>query len=368
MQEKKVILAPNAFKGSLTATDFCRIVAEELQSAGYCPVCLPMCDGGDGTAGILACYRHALPQTCLTVDALGREHRATFYTEDNTALVDLAACCGLKHLKPAEYDVMNANTAGLGKVLLEIVHQGITKIILGVGGSASIDGGTGALEEMGMNIRKDPTPYRNHLIEIKEIDTTNLKKNFKDTEILLLCDVTNPLCGKNGAAAVFGPQKGATPSQTGLLENHLRNYATLLAPHARAIDPLTVEGGGAAGGIAAAFSSLLGAKLVSGADYCLQISGFGQWIHEAGFVITGEGKLDSQSLQGKLPGVIASRCNEAKIPVVAIAGCAELPLPGFQNVYTLMQYASSLEDSIRHPEPYLRRACYDLIREIPKIL
>lgn len=223
MQEKKVILAPNAFKGSLTATDFCRIVAEELQSAGYCPVCLPMCDGGDGTAGILACYRHALPQTCLTVDALGREHRATFYTDGNTALVDLAACCGLKHLKPAEYDVMNANTAGLGKVLLEIVHQGITKIILGVGGSASIDGGTGALEEMGMNIRKAPTPYRNHLIEIKEIDTTNLKKNFKDTEILLLCDVTNPLCGKNGAAAVFGPQKGAIPSQTGLLENHLRN-------------------------------------------------------------------------------------------------------------------------------------------------
>ena len=130
MQEKKVILAPNAFKGSLTATDFCRIVAEELQSAGYCPVCLPMCDGGDGTAGILACYRHALPQTCLTVDALGREHRATFYTDGNTALVDLAACCGLKHLKPAEYDVMDPNTAGLGRVLLEIVRQGITKMIL----------------------------------------------------------------------------------------------------------------------------------------------------------------------------------------------------------------------------------------------
>lgn len=358
----KVLLAPNDFKGSLSAMDFCRILSEELESAEVCPVSLPMCDGGDGTAAVLASYLHATPHTCSGVDALGRPHMVNYYTAGNSAILDLAEVCGLKYLRPEEYDVMNAHTGGLGQVLKEIVGRGFRKIILGVGGSASIDGGTGALEEMGMKIIKNGSCYRNHLIEMESINMGELIDYCKEVEWLVLCDVNNPLCGTEGAATIFGPQKGASPLQVAMLDSKLQYYASLLAPFSPE-DPLHLTGGGAAGGVAAAFHALLGARLVSGAEYCLQLSGFHRLLGEAQLVITGEGKLDGQSLCGKLPGKITELCRQYSVPLVAIAGLADAPLPDFKHVYTFSDYTDDLSDSIRHPERYLRLLARNLRKD-----
>lgn len=357
--KKSVLLAPNAFKGTLEAQEFCRILSEELSSPNLSVIPLPMCDGGDGTASIVASYLGATPRSVLTVDALGRPHSVTCYTAADTAVIDLAEVCGLKYLHPSEYDVMNADTSGLGKALLCLVREGIRHVILGVGGSASIDGGCGALEEMGLKIVKHSHKYRNHILEIEGIETAELKENFKDVEWTVLCDVNNRLCGPEGAARVFGPQKGATPLQVSLLDGCLQHYARLLLSNT-GVDVLPLTHGGAAGGIAASFHALLGAHLLSGAEYCLGLSGFRDLLPQVQLVITGEGRLDSQSLSGKLPGVIATLCRQQGTPVIAVVGSADKPYAAFKRIYTLLDYAENLPAAIRQPGYYLRLIAKDL--------
>lgn len=362
-----LLLAPNAFKGSLDAREFCRILTEELTSPLLYPLSLPMCDGGDGTAGIIAFYLQAYPIVTDSYDALGRKHQVTYYRKENTAILDLAEICGLKHLKPEEYDVLNASTAGLGIVLKEIVGNGCKQIVLGLGGSASIDGGTGALREMGLKIVKTRHLYNNDLIDIKEINSEQLKLKFKDIDWFILCDVNNPLLGPEGAPSVFGPQKGASHLQISLLDDTLRHYAGLLFRDSGK-DVTNLKHGGAAGGVAAAFSALLNARLVSGAEYCLQLSGFEKYLKHARCVITGEGKLDTQTFCGKIPGEIVRLCRLSHVPVCAIAGLSD-PLPGvFDQIYTLASYAGNLTDSLRYPDRYLRLIARDLQKNILKLI
>lgn len=363
---RKILIAPNAFKGTLEATEFCRILNEELQSPHLLPISLPLCDGGDGTAAIIAMYLKAKPVIQDTVDALGRPHQVTYYIIQDTGIVDVASVCGLKDLLPHEYDVLNANTAGLGKVLLQMVRQGVRRILLGVGGSASIDGGCGALAEMGLKIVKRTNQYHNHIIEIEDINSDELKENFKDVKWDILCDVNHVLCGPEGAACIFGPQKGATPSQISMLDRRLLTYASLLLTETGK-EVIYLKHGGAAGGIAAAFQALFNARLVSGADYCLQLSGFNEILPQAELVITGEGKLDQQSLQGKLSGVIADLCRCHHIPVWAIAGLAA-PNTSFNQIYTLVDYAGNLPSSMRQPGYYLRLLAKDLKKDILKLI
>ncbi len=358
-----VLVAPNAFKGSMDATEFCRIMSDELTGGGLHTLCLPMCDGGDGTARIIASYLDAFPQTVWTVDALGRPHQATYYSTADSAIIDLAAVCGLKDLKPCEYNVLQANTAGLGKVLLHAVRQGKHRILLGVGGSASIDGGLGALAEMGLQIVKSRDCFRNHLLETVDFNFGKLKENFKEIEWIILADVDNPLLGPEGAAAVFGPQKGASSLQVAMLDKALSQFAALLLSKTDC-DILPLKHGGAAGGIAAAFHALLGARLISGADFCIGVSRFKKYLPKVQWVITGEGKIDAQSRQGKIPGVIAALCRQYQVPVIGIAGSAEPPLPDFDRIYTLLDYAVNLPDALRQPGYYLRKVAKDLKRNI----
>lgn len=362
-----ILLAPNAFKGSLKAEEFCRIVTEELTSTDIPVISCPMCDGGDGTAAILAFYLKAHPQTYDTVDALGRPHRITYYTNQDTAIVDLAEICGLKDLHPNEYDVMNCRTNGLGQTLLHIRRNGFRKIILGLGGSASIDAGIGALCEMGMKIVKSSNNFKNNLIEISNLDYIDLKDNFNDTEWYILCDVNNPLCGTLGAAPVFGPQKGASPSQITLLDNCLLQYSHLLT-NVTSVQTASLEKAGAAGGVAASFHALLGARLISGTDYCMQISGFFRHLSHASCVITGEGRLDEQSFHGKIPGSIARLCQHYNTPLFVIAGSIQPPLPMHLHTYSLVNYANNISEAIHNPQPYLRLAVRDLQRDLLKLI
>lgn len=356
---RQILIAPNAFKSSLSAPAICRILQEELSGSGYPVLSYPLGDGGDGTAEILASYFNAQKIGTPTLDALGRPHTATYYRYSDTAIIELAEICGLKHLKPSEYDVENANTAGLGRVICEAVKQNAGKIILCIGGSASIDGGTGALVEMGLKIVKRANVYRNHIIEIESIDISQLKKNFTNISFTILCDVENPLTGQQGAATIFGPQKGASVLQVSLLDRQLVKYAGILQ-NSTGTDMTNVKHGGAAGGVAAAFSSLLKADLLSGAEYCINLSGFTKRLDKDSLVITGEGKIDGQSLYGKIPGVIAALCWQQQAEVIAIAGIAEDNTHIFRQIFVLSEYAGGIKASLLQPERFLRMAARDI--------
>lgn len=359
MTDGFILLAPNSFKGTLDAPNICRILADELSPDHFQTVSLPMGDGGDGTAGIVASYLQASPVFCNTCDALGRPNKSFYYRSGKTAVIELAAVCGLKQLQTSEYDVYNASTKGFGMAIAHAVSAGVADILLCVGGSASIDAGLGALAEMGMKIVTSGHQYHNHILEITEINTHYLQEKLKNISFTILCDVDNPLCGPSGAASVFGPQKGATPLQIAHLDSRLAAYARLLLP-TTGKDAATIKHGGAAGGIAASFSAILNAKLISGADYCIRLSDFDRLAGQARCVITGEGKIDRQSLCGKVPGEIARRCRQQKIKVIGVAGLAEGNPNAFDRIFTLAAYSPDLQASLGDPEYYLRLLCKDL--------
>lgn len=250
-----------------------------------------------------------------------------------------------------------------GTCLAPPCRRRLLSIILGLGGSASVDGGIGALEAIGLQTVKSGHLYGNPLLELEDFDASLLKKRFAGIKLLILCDVNNPLCGPEGAAQIFGPQKGATPQQVELLEERMLQFTGRLKERT-STDPQRLPHAGAAGGVAASFGALLDASLVSGSGYCLSASGFRELLPQASCVITGEGRLDSQSLYGKLPGEIAAVCRHYSKPLFAISGQAELPLPDFTGIYTLADYAPDLQASIEHPEIYLRQLAEDLKRTL----
>lgn len=361
LHDRDIILAPNAFKGSLDAFEFCKILSTEFEECGLHTISLPMGDGGDGTAEIIAYYLKAYPVKISTQDALGRERLASYYLKGNIAIIELAEACGLKHLKKEEYDIFNANTAGFGILINHAISQGAKELILCVGGSASVDGGTGALREMGLTIVKEHEICKNDIVDIKEINTDILHQRFKDIRITILCDVDNPLCGPEGAAVVFGPQKGASQEQVVMLERQLYKWANLLKLHTKQ-EVLHLKHGGAAGGITAAMHALLGARLVSGSEFCLSLSHFHDLLPHACVVITGEGKIDTQSLCGKIPGTIATLCRKQKIPVYVVVGLAERQaIPFFDKVFTMTRYARSVHDSIVNAPYYLKTIAQTII-------
>lgn len=357
----QILIAPNAFKGSLEATDICRILQEELSGDGYRIFSFPLGDGGDGTASLLAHYLKAQPIITQAEDALGRMHETVYYTIADIAIIELAAICGLKLLKPEEYDVLNANTTGLGRVICEAVEYGCKQIMICAGGSASIDGGTGALAAMGMKIVKHSNEYKNHIIEIEDVVIDELKEKFNNISFTVLCDVENPLIGSLGAAKIFAPQKGASDLQVSLLESQLNLYAQILTKMTGK-DVAAVKHGGAAGGIAAAFAATLDARLTLGAEYCINLSGFRKQLNTSDLVITGEGKIDSQSLFGKIPGVIAAECRKQQIEVIAVAGMTEDNINIFSHIFVLSDYAGSPAASLLHPERNLRKAAQEIKR------
>ncbi|HJA15513.1 MAG TPA: glycerate kinase [Candidatus Butyricimonas faecavium] len=353
LNNHNILLAPNSFKGSLNAFEFCRILATELEECGFHTISLPLGDGGDGTARIVAHYLHASPIKTKTVDALGREHFALYYLKEHTAIIELAEACGLKHLKREEYDILNTNTAGFGILINHAISQGANNLILCVGGSASIDGGTGALREMGLTIANNST-NRNYIIDIKSINVELLQQKFKGIHITILCDVDNSICGPEGAAAVFAPQKGASPEQVVMLDKQLALWSDLLKQNTGK-DITHLKHGGAAGGITAAMHALLNVQLVSGSEFCLTLSHFHDYLLQAGVVITGEGKIDLQSFYGKIPGTIADLCQKQNVPVYAVVGLAEKQvLSRFDKVFTMSKYARSVQDSIKNAPYYLK--------------
>lgn len=328
----KIVIASDKFKGSITSAQVADAVATGIRSVLPDAELLPLAlaDGGEGTAGALSLALGAHTILCHTVDPLMRPIEARYGIADMpkglTALIDMASSGGLALLADDVRNPMVTTTAGLGIMIADAYTRGCRNYVIGIGGSATCDGGMGMLSVLGVRFLNDKghtlAPTGASLGKIFSLDMSHAHTDILGCDFTVLCDVANPLYGPDGAACVFAPQKGATPEQVLALDAGLRNYARILN-NSMGCDVAWQRGAGAAGGLGAAFIAFFNAYLRSGADVVLDSVGFDDALANADLVITGEGHLDNQTLMGKLPAAVLRRASAAGVPVVAIAGIVD---------------------------------------------
>ena len=322
-----ILIAPNAYKNSLSAGAAADAIRNGiLQSKLVCTCeCFPVGDGGDGTAELIIQHCGGRIVNVDVHDPLGRKIRSSFglIDKENTAVIEMADASGIRLLKANELAPLIASTYGTGELIKAALDFQVKKIIIGIGGSATVDGAVGLLQALGIRFLdskgRSLSNLPERLVDLVEIDLSGLDKRILQCELAVLCDVENTLLGENGAAAVFGPQKGATSEQVKKLETALAKFRDITFQKT-GFDMAAIKHGGAAGGVAAGVAAFLQATLVNGIDYFLQITGFDEQLKKADIVITGEGSIDSQTLLGKGPYGVAREAKKKNVPVIALAG------------------------------------------------
>ncbi|HWV70614.1 MAG TPA: glycerate kinase [Pseudosphingobacterium sp.] len=323
----QILIAPNAFKNSLPADKAAQAIAAGLtRSKLDCTITnFPIGDGGDGTMEILRSYLKLETVNLCSSDPLGRPIESTYgyRSSTHTAFIEMADTAGIRLLEEQELNPMKTSSIGTGKVILDALNRGARHIVLGVGGSATVDGGCGIMAALGVKFKNGRGGVLGlqpeSLQEVEEIDFSSVHERLKYCSITVLSDVNNKLLGINGAAFVFGPQKGATADQVEQLDDFLERLNCRWITHFGK-DASKLIGGGAAGGVAAGLWAMAGASLVSGIDYFLEAAAFDEKLKSADLVITGEGALDEQTLEGKGPYGVAVKAKEIGVPVIGIAG------------------------------------------------
>lgn len=368
-----VLIAPNAFKRSLTATAAAAAIQRGLARSRLTATteCFPVGDGGDGTGDLLIDRLHGRRISATARDPLGRRIETYFGLIDPahgsasapTAIIEMASASGVRLLARSELDPLHALSAGTGDLLRAALDHRARRIIIGMGGSATVDGGAGILQALGarfLNSHGQPlTDLPAQLPDLDSIDLANLDPRLTATDLIVLCDVNNPLLGPEGAAAVFGPQKGVTLQAVRQLESGLQRLAQVIARHT-GTDLTTLPRTGTAGGAAAGLHGLLRARLVSGIEYFLDITGFDAALDHSTHVITGEGSIDQQTLQGKAPFGVANRAKEKGVPVIALTG--RLPKnitllqPWFDEIISINPSKFNLADALANTAVNLEHA------------
>lgn len=323
---KKVIIIPDSFKGTLSAKQICRILKEKVhQQFPACEVVtVPVADGGEGSVD---CFLEALGGRKETVQVHGpyMELMEAEYgiLSDGTAVVEMASCAGLPLVEDRK-NPKRTTTYGVGELILAAAKAGSKRIITGLGGSCTNDGGCGMAAALGIHFYdaqdREFVPTGGTLKEIRRIDMSRREKLLDQIELLAMCDITNPLTGPEGAAHVFSPQKGADEGMIQELEAGMVHYASILEQTVQIPKIRELPGGGAAGGMGTGMAALLGAKLIPGIQAVLDTVQIDALAEHADLILTGEGKIDSQSIHGKVLSGIARRGKALGIPVVAIAG------------------------------------------------
>ncbi len=349
----RVVIAPDSFKGSATAVDAAAALARGWRSVRPQDelVELPVADGGEGTLDAVLAGGAAESRTSLVTLVDGRQHTARWALVGGDAVVELAECCGLPLVGTS--GPMSAGTEALGVVLGDTLDAGATSITLAVGGSASTDGGAGALRALGMRVLdrsgSDVPPGGEGLLHAVRVDRTGLRPP-PPSGVSILCDVTAPLFGDRGAAHVFAPQKGADPSQVAALNLALRHWHALLGGGARS------PGAGAAGGTAYGLATAWGARLVPGAATVADAIGLPRAVVGADVVVTGEGRFDAQSLTGKATGLVLDLADRAGARAVVVAGSLEAPPPRGAQGWSLTRLAGGAGPAIADPLTWIEVA------------
>ena len=324
----KILVCPDKFKGSITAKEFCDVAKEVFISKKIELITIPLADGGEGS---LNCIENNMVNAkridVKTFDALGRPINSQYLINNDIAYIELALQSGLTIIKPAERNVMKSSTFGTGVMLKHAINAGVKKIYLFVGGSATNDGGLGIAQSCGFNFYKDNNELiENNLsdfIKINKIETNN-EIDFSKSEIILATDVKNSLLGGDGATKTFGPQKGISEEMFPIIEDGMINLNNVIKNYS-GVDAALLEGSGAAGGVAAAICGLMKGKIISATGFIFNLCNLEKQIEQADLVITGEGKFDIQSLNGKLVGEVINNCKMHDKKCIVICGVSELP-------------------------------------------
>jgi glycerate kinase len=361
----KIVIAPDSFKGSASSSDIATWIETGIHSV------IPNCEThkiaiGDGGEGSLDAVLYA-GFTAYEVEVLGpvgNPVKAKIAIKGDTALIEMAQASGLSQLPGGIKDALNATSFGTGQLILAALDRGVTKIVLAIGGTATTDAGAGALQALGAKLLDasgdEIAPGGAALIHCARIDTSNLDPRLAGISFTLASDVTNPLLGDNGAARVFSPQKGATPDQVEILEESLKHFASLVAG-----DYATKAGAGAAGGFGFMAYTFLKAEAASGIDLILDLVEFDSKIKGADFIITGEGRFDSQSVQGKAPWGILQRASKLSIPTFLVCGDADTQqASGFAGIHTLTSIEADIDKCIINPAPLVTQLGASIARLI----
>ena len=326
---RKIVIASDSFKGCLSSLKVAEAASKGIRKV--LPECtlikLGIADGGEGTAEAMAGAMGAICSEVMVSDPLGRSITAYFYKSGKTAIIEMSAASGLPLLRTEERNPMKTTTFGTGELILAAMNQGCTRFIIGIGGSATNDGGTGMLEALGFRF----IDHEGHIIkgmcggklaEISRIDSKEIPEGIKEAEFIIACDVDTPFCGKEGATRIFSPQKGADPDMVEKLEDGMAAFAEVIRTES-GLDISSTPGTGAAGGLGGAFMAFLNARLTKGTDLIFDALDFDRKISDADLIITGEGRIDSQTRKGKAIDGVATRARKQGIPVIAIAGTVE---------------------------------------------
>lgn len=375
MEERPTILiAPDSFKESLSARKVCLAIQRGMQKvypeAAF--ILSPMADGGEGTLDAVVMSAGGVKKQLNVRDPLGRSVLAHYgiIEASKTGIIEMATASGLELLKLSERDPAIASTYGTGQLIKQCLADGMRTILIGVGGSATNDGGRGMAEALGIRfLDRNGQLLPNGVTSLRQlakIDVSKLDPRVAETTFIIATDVDNPLCGPYGASVVFGPQKGADKKLVQELDNALHQYGELIRQNLGK-DVLSLKGAGAAGGLAAGLVAFTNATIKNGAEIVMTYTDLAEKMQQADLCLTGEGKLDDQSKAGKVPVAVACLAARYDVPVIALAGSitaenAALYQEGFTSVFSIQSGATELETAIQQTDANLERASENIAR------
>lgn len=372
----KIVIAPDSFKENLTSLQVATCIEKGIKRVLPRANCIkvPMADGGEGTVQSLVDATGGRIVTCQVTGPMGKPVRARYgiLGDGRTAVIEMAEASGLPLVPRNRRNPLKATSYGTGELIIHALDKGATTIIIGLGGSATVDGGAGMAQALGARfLNKSGRLIKRHgsggmLSTIEDIDMSKLDPRVKKAEFIIAGDVTNVLCGKHGAAHVFGPQKGATPAMVKTLDANLRHYATVIRRRLRK-NINNVKGAGAAGGLGAGLIAFTGAKMKRGVDLVVEITGLQDHLKKADLVITGEGRVDFQTAFGKTPAGVAKAAGKYKVPCIAIGGSLADDARGvFEHGISGLASAAardmSLDEALKNSRKHLEYAGERVIR------
>lgn len=370
----KIVVAPDSFKGSLSAQEVCYSIEKGIKKADCSieVVSCPMADGGEGTTEALVKATGGQTIPVLVHDPLMREISSFIGVlgDEKTAVVEMAAASGLTLIKEAERNPMLTTTYGTGELIRAALDMGYRNILIGVGGSATNDGGMGMAMALGVRFldqnNLDLPHGGGNLSKLKTIDISKLDSRISECTITAICDVDNPLCGLSGASYIFSPQKGADKAMVKILDSNLLHYGKIVEKITY-VSIIDIPGSGAAGGLSAGLLAFLNAKLRKGVDIIIEASGLEKLLADADYVITGEGMIDAQTSHGKTPFGVASLSSKYNIPVIAFAGAIApgfhaLSNNGFTALFSITNGPISLSESMENCSCLLETLALNITR------
>ena len=367
----KIVVAPDSFKESMSAKEVCDSIEKGLLSVSkdWEIVKVPMADGGEGTLEALIDATNGKIFNEKTLNPLGEEVTSRFgiLGKKNIAIIEMASTSGLELISPEKRNPYITTTYGTGQLMLKALDQNVEEIILGIGGSATNDGGTGMLQALGAKLldkNGNEIGFGGYeLSKLDKIDFSNLDKRLKNIKILVACDVTNPLTGKNGSSYIFGKQKGATPEMIEVLDENLLHYSKIIKRDL-GFDVNDIPGAGAAGGLGAGLLTL-GAILKKGIEIVIEANELDKKVQGADLVITGEGSIDGQTRFGKTPYGVVSVAKKYNIPTVTLTGNVGKDIDilydyGFDVIFSIMQGVDTLENALKNGKENIEKTAKNI--------